>query len=546
VNTYFILYFSGLVSQRDKMQAAAAAGATANTNGSSNLNGGSSNLANLSSNSNSISNNNSTTNFIQLNNKYTRKHQPFSLRNNNSINNSINNNNNNNISNNNNNSLYNTNNNASNNSINLTGSTDGNYLLTNNSVTLNSNGLMLNSKPITTSNNRLSEISKISNSISLDNVYNGLDLIIANEHKYNHARLDLVANKSNNNLGGMSFTSTLNSKKSNPNQLATHHPHQTQTSTNSINFNYSNSNYLIDNSNRVINELNLLKNKKRAQKLEIDDELTQNSTNLLNSNNNNINNNISEENMLTKDLSSSRSNHLKLNDNLNENEENTVNSNNVINNLIDEVEHNYHKNHNGNNENGLLKAANYFSKKVKPSKSELRHSKLTDDVVYNNKINKLDLIDQLDIYHKPSNSLSYLKGTMKPLLNATPSANPQNHSAAHSPVNNCRFKPELQQQRTLLEYNANKNMGSTNMLDSQSKLNQSRSQLTRNHSRLSHVTRDVNDSYAYTNVQQYIEENDLMPPEKAHSIKKWIMEVNNNFEEWEKKTVEKHIEDSFI
>jgi hypothetical protein len=70
--------------------------------------------------------------------------------------------------------------------------------------------------------------------------------------------------------------------------------------------------------------------------------------------------------------------------------------------------------------------------------------------------------------------------------------------------------------------------------------------LQRSNSRLSHVTRDVNDSYAYTNVQQYIEENDLMPPEKSHSIKKWVKEVNAVFDDWEKKTIEKHIEDLFL
>ncbi len=70
--------------------------------------------------------------------------------------------------------------------------------------------------------------------------------------------------------------------------------------------------------------------------------------------------------------------------------------------------------------------------------------------------------------------------------------------------------------------------------------------LVRTQSVLTHITRDVNDSYAYTNVQQYIEENDLMPPEKAQSIKKWVKEVNSNFDDWEKKTIEKNIEDLFL
>lgn len=67
--------------------------------------------------------------------------------------------------------------------------------------------------------------------------------------------------------------------------------------------------------------------------------------------------------------------------------------------------------------------------------------------------------------------------------------------------------------------------------------------LVRSNSRLSHVTRDVNDSYAYTNVQQYIEENELMPPEKAYSIRKWIRHVNQMRDEWEKRTVEINIVD---
>lgn len=70
--------------------------------------------------------------------------------------------------------------------------------------------------------------------------------------------------------------------------------------------------------------------------------------------------------------------------------------------------------------------------------------------------------------------------------------------------------------------------------------------LGRAHSALSHVTRDINDSYAYTNVHQYIEENDLMPPEKLVTIKKWVKEVNGQFDNWEKKTIEKNIEDLFL
>lgn len=69
------------------------------------------------------------------------------------------------------------------------------------------------------------------------------------------------------------------------------------------------------------------------------------------------------------------------------------------------------------------------------------------------------------------------------------------------------------------------------------------SRITRSNSKLSHVTRDVNDSYAYTNVQQYIEENDLMPPDKAFSIRKWIRVVNQSKDDWEKRTIEINIVD---
>ncbi|CAF0891064.1 unnamed protein product [Adineta steineri] len=42
---------------------------------------------------------------------------------------------------------------------------------------------------------------------------------------------------------------------------------------------------------------------------------------------------------------------------------------------------------------------------------------------------------------------------------------------------------------------------------------------------VSYVSRDPNISYAYTDVKKYIEENDLMSPEKEISIKNWIIDV---------------------
>jgi hypothetical protein len=41
----------------------------------------------------------------------------------------------------------------------------------------------------------------------------------------------------------------------------------------------------------------------------------------------------------------------------------------------------------------------------------------------------------------------------------------------------------------------------------------------------SYKSRDPNISYAYTDVKKYIEENDLMSPEKEQNIRNWIIEV---------------------
>lgn len=41
-----------------------------------------------------------------------------------------------------------------------------------------------------------------------------------------------------------------------------------------------------------------------------------------------------------------------------------------------------------------------------------------------------------------------------------------------------------------------------------------------------HTWRDVNDSYAYSDVKQYIEENELMTKEKEEWIKKWVIDVD--------------------
>ena len=128
--------------------------------------------------------------------------------------------------------------------------------------------------------------------------------------------------------------------------------------------------------------------------------------------------------------------------------------------------------------------------------------------------------------------------TNKPINVQSPTINKTVSQTSHnSNLMNPKLGANLQQ-RILSENNGN---------DS-TKINggMGRPMLARSPSKLSHVTRDVNDSYAYTNVQQYIEENDLMPPEKAHTIKKWVREVNSVVDDWEKKTIEKHIEDLFL
>ncbi|CAF1579172.1 unnamed protein product [Adineta ricciae] len=56
----------------------------------------------------------------------------------------------------------------------------------------------------------------------------------------------------------------------------------------------------------------------------------------------------------------------------------------------------------------------------------------------------------------------------------------------------------------------------------------------RERSAQSYKSRDPNVSYAYTNVKKYIEENDLMTPEKEHSIQNWIVDVEKHRHEFQK------------
>jgi hypothetical protein len=50
----------------------------------------------------------------------------------------------------------------------------------------------------------------------------------------------------------------------------------------------------------------------------------------------------------------------------------------------------------------------------------------------------------------------------------------------------------------------------------------------------SYKSRDPNISYAYDNVKKYIEENDLMSPEKEQTIRNWIIDVEKNRHQFQK------------
>jgi hypothetical protein len=56
----------------------------------------------------------------------------------------------------------------------------------------------------------------------------------------------------------------------------------------------------------------------------------------------------------------------------------------------------------------------------------------------------------------------------------------------------------------------------------------SNTQGERHPSAQSYKSRDANISYAYTDVKKYIEENDLMSPEKEQIIRNWILDVEKN------------------
>ena len=148
------------------------------------------------------------------------------------------------------------------------------------------------------------------------------------------------------------------------------------------------------------------------------------------------------------------------------------------------------------------------------------------------------------------NDSQKLRTTSKQLLNPS-----RSNSTYYNNVNNnlnginINGVNNFRLQKKSLDSNENGSPQLHQLSYKNSGLEQARTKLNQNNfeeeaSRVSYVSRDVNDSYAYTNVQQYIEENDLMPPDKAMSIRKWINKVNSWCDDWEKRTIESNIEDS--
>jgi hypothetical protein len=299
-------YFSSLVNNKER---------GLNTS-ASNLNGSSShNFSNSASNGL----NSSANNYLAKN--YMRKQQPFSLRNNNMST-----------------LLHTSNTNISN---------EGNVFLYNNNASILANS------------NTSSFHKGNKNSISLDNVYNGLDsIIMANEtHKYN---MPMSGTPTHNNTSRKLTTNSTSYNNLNSNQVRSS---VTPSTTN-----------LIEHDNGV----SRLNSKKRPQlRLDAaDDELV----------------NEEHQNILIKDLSSSRSNQHKLNEPLNELEVHNSNIQVEANDLDDPD--------NGVYSSGIKKIE--IVNKNDASHKKVRPRKINDDaILFNAKLmNKLDLIDQLDMTNK--------------------------------------------------------------------------------------------------------------------------------------------------
>jgi hypothetical protein len=97
-----------------------------------------------------------------------------------------------------------------------------------------------------------------------------------------------------------------------------------------------------------------------------------------------------------------------------------------------------------------------------------------------------------------------------------------NNNNANSNANNLNSVNNL----TKLKESPANNKMQLDAVAKAAKLTKSGTPHKRSNSARTFRSRDINDSYAYNDVKKYIEENDLMSPEKAEFIKIWIKNVN--------------------
>lgn len=378
-----------------------------------------------------------------------------------------------------------------NNNINNIFNANNSSLSNNNISSDNSNAFLYNTNANTIVNSNSLQHKKTS--ISLDNVYNGLDsLISSNENNMNGNNRYNINHKYDLNKSNLATNSTM-TPTNNRKLIST---------TNTASFNNLHGNQLRSSVTPTTNNLNeseINKQRKRFSRMDTEDEGDQN------------------ENNFYKDQPSSRLN---------------------INNKVIEEHPNSHTNGEDAEETEQtgIKKIEITPKGDSRLSSNKKSRQRKENDAYNSKISKFDVIDQLDAQKVLPNGHEYMK------VHKTKQA-----LHAHSPpktVSQNSYHSNAQIQK--INGNNLQLITDKNIIDLQSRSNNNTKPVLRSQSVLSHITRDINDSYAYTNVQQYIEENDLMSPEKAQSIKKWVKEVNSNFDDWEKKTIEKHIEDLFI
>jgi hypothetical protein len=166
--------------------------------------------------------------------------------------------------------------------------------------------------------------------------------------------------------------------------------------------------------------------------------------------------------------------------------------------------------------------------KKQPSQSQpLLSSKLSvskNDMANSDEAAKQE-IKQLTQYKKPNGLLGMLTSIDKLSENDEKGGNTVTYLLPNKPLNEANLSTNYIANHTS-HSNSNANNSKTN----------------RPASRISYKSRDVNDSYAYTDVKKYIEENDLMSPEKERSIDQWVLQVNSQRESWEKNLIEIKIE----